>query len=118
MNTPDPVLESVLRQMSKETGLSISVIHPGSLRGEAAREAFSGLHDGHVERLVQGEPSLSMENDEMIHGIDREIACMVLASIGRSSPCGAWAAFFEPDGSVDVVLPRSGVSRVRTGVAA
>ncbi len=118
MNTPDPVLESVLRQMSKETGLSLTVIHPGSLRGEAAREAFSGLHDGHVERLVQGEPSLSMESEATIRDIDREIACMVLASIGRSSPCGAWAAFFEPDGSVDVVLPRSGVARIRTGAPA
>ncbi|RZK85125.1 MAG: hypothetical protein EOO66_22920 [Methylobacterium sp.] len=107
MNTPDPALQSVLRQMSKETGLSISVIHPGSLRDDAAREAFSGLHDGHVERLVLGEPSLSMESDETIRDIDREIACAVLASIARSTSCGAWAAFFEPDGTVDLVLPGS-----------
>lgn len=117
MNTPDPALQSVLRQMSKETGLSISVIHPGSLRGDQAAEAFSGLHDGHVERLQAGEPSLTMENDATLRDIDREIACAVIASIGRSGATGAWAAFFEPDGSVDIALPKSGVTRIHQGEA-
>jgi hypothetical protein len=113
MNMPDQALQSVLRQMSKEMGLSISVIHPGSLHGAEADEAFSGLHDGHLDKLRAGEPSVSIESEDAIRDIDREIACAVLAAIGRTRNCGAWAAFFEPDGSIDLALPKSGVSQIR-----
>lgn len=113
MNTPDPALQTILRQLSMETGLSISVIHPGSLSGDHAAEAFSGLHDGHIERLRRGEPSLSIETDDVLREIDREVSCAVISSVGRRERCGAWAAFFEPDGTVDIARPLSGMDRVR-----
>lgn len=112
MNTPDPALASIMRQLSTTSGMTIRIVHPGSLRGEDARMAFSGLLDEALDLLAAGEPHLSIENDEIMIGIEREIVTRLVRNTANVGHYGCWAAFASPDGQVDVILPRSGANVV------
>ena len=108
VHMPDPALTAVMRQLATTTGMTIRIIHPGKLRGEEAREAFSGLVDEALDHLAVGEPHLALENDDLMIRIEREIVAAMIQSSLRHGHTGCWAAFASPDGQVDVVLPLSG----------
>lgn len=108
MNMPDEVLTSLMRQLAAETGLHVTIVHPGALYGEVARSAFSGLPADALERMAFGQPNISMESDDTLCLIDREITAAIIRRTAEMGKTGAWAAFFDPDGTAHAVLPLSG----------
>jgi hypothetical protein len=112
MAMPDAALTSTLRQLSTTTGMAIRVVHPGKLRGDEAREVFSGLSDEALDLLSKGEPHLLIETDPLLATIERGVVSALVANAARIGSTAVWAAFFSDDGCVDVVLPKSGTNVV------
>lgn len=112
MNMPDAALTSAMRQISTTMGLAVTVVNPGVLRGDDARDVLSGLPDEAMALLAAGEPFVEFENDPLLLSISREIVNAIIRATAGQGHRGLWAAFFDPDGAVEVVLPRSGATRV------
>jgi hypothetical protein len=93
----DHTLQCVLSQLSEETGMSFTIIHPGSLTSEELESAFDGLDRQHIELLKEGRPVLTSENNDILTGIERRIVRSVFSVLDPAKE--AWAAFFDPDGS-------------------
>lgn len=102
MKTPDPALASVMREVAETSCSSIRIIHPGGLRGDAARRAFEGLTDETIDMLEEGEPHVSIESEDLSARIEREIATRL---IRNAADPDCWVAFATPEGDVEFVLP-------------
>lgn len=102
MNTPDPALASVMREVAESSCSSIRIIHPGRLRGEDARRAFSGLADETIDMLEEGEPHVSIESDDLSARIEREIATRLVRNADDRE---CWVAFSTPEGEIEFVVP-------------
>lgn len=93
----DRTLQCVLSQLSAETGMSFTVIHPGSLTNEELENAFDGLDRQHIELLKEGRPVLTSESNDILANIERRIVRSVFSVLDPAKE--AWAAFFDPDGA-------------------
>ena len=106
----DPTLRSVLSQLSKQTGLSLTLVHPGAMSREDIEDAFDGIDPQSVEIMTGGEPALSTESNETLISVDRRIIRSVLSTIDPA--CHAWAAFFDPDGTHQISSSRKPLGAV------
>ena len=101
----DPTLKSVLSQLSRESGLSYTLIHPGIMAADEIEDAFDGLDTHQVATLREGLPSISTESNRTIAEIEHQIIRSVLSVLDPAKK--AWAAFFEPDGNHQFACPRT-----------
>lgn len=103
----DPTLQCVLSQLSRDTGLSFTLIHPGAIAEEDIESAFDGIDAEHIQTLKLGKPVLSSESNEVLTNVERQIVRSFLSALDPAK--NAWAAFFDPNGDYHVASSQGSV---------
>ena len=103
----NPTLQYALTQLSRDTGLSFTLIHPGAIAEEDIECVFDGIDPENIQSLKLGKTVLSSESNEVLANVEQQIVSSFISVLDPAK--NAWAAFFYPNGDYHVASSQGSV---------